>query len=476
MAELPEFAGCEVLRRLHSGSVYDLYHGIQEPLGRPVFIKALGSSILPSSPFASTLEREARLLAELDHPNIIKVFDFVRRGERMWLVLEYIDGFSLEEIEHKLGSLPVAAALAVGADTARALAHAHAHGIVHRDVQPKNIFVSRKGQIKLVNFMVAVDERMPTAPELLDGATSYTGPVYMSPEQILGEPADPRTDLFSLGVVLYELLAGQRPFQGPDERSTSLRIRRDPPVPITRHVPTVPAAVERIVQRCLEKMPSDRQAGASELAAALDAARAELGAGGADAQIRSALAAGGLISAEGGEQTGSRPVAGATWSFARTSLGLLFIFGLIVASGAAIQLTSRDREPGPRRGAGRLEPPPAERAYLRVVAHPWAHVVVDGQHVDTTPFARPIPLSPGTHYVRLEHPNARSERRTVNLSPGETLLLDVNLQIERPLAPPPDGVNRPLDGTAARPAAPSRVAEPSSEHSASARKPAGDGP
>src|SRR5690349_16500630 len=129
MSDLPAFDGCEIVKELHSGPVFDLYQAIQEPLGRAVFVKALGSSILPSSPFAATLEREARLLAELDHPNIVKVFDFVRRGERMWLVLEYVDGWSLEELSHKLGRLPLDSALAIAGEIASALAHSHERGI-----------------------------------------------------------------------------------------------------------------------------------------------------------------------------------------------------------------------------------------------------------------------------------------------------------------------------------------------------------
>ena len=181
-----------------------------------MLIKALGQNILPSSPFASTLEREARLLSELDHPGIVKVHDFVKRGDRMWLVLEHVDGVTLEELLNRAKRLSEAAALAIGLRLTEALAHAHEHSVVHRDLSSKNVFISKRGEVKLLNFALAVDERMPTAPELLDGSTGYLGPVYMSPEQILGEPADPRSDSFSVGVILYELLSGVRPFEGPE--------------------------------------------------------------------------------------------------------------------------------------------------------------------------------------------------------------------------------------------------------------------
>src|SRR5690606_28128346 len=136
--------------------------------------------------FAAPLEREARLLSQLNHPSIVKVYDLVREGDRLWLVLEYVDGFSLEELRTKLPKLPQASACAIACEIAGALRHAHASGIVHRDVQPKNILVSKRGEVKLVGFTVAVDERMATMPELLEGDSHYGGPSYMSPEQILG--------------------------------------------------------------------------------------------------------------------------------------------------------------------------------------------------------------------------------------------------------------------------------------------------
>jgi serine/threonine-protein kinase len=424
------FDGCEIVRKLSSGPVCDLYLAVQEPLGRTVLIKALGQNILPSSPFASTLEREARLLSELDHPGIVKVHDFVKRAGRMWLVLEHVDGITLEELLTKAKRLGEPSALAIALRITEALAHAHEHSVVHRDLIPKNVMVSKRGEIKLMNFALAVDERMPTAPELLDGSTGYLGPVYMSPEQILGEPADPRSDLFSLGVVLYELMSGARPFEGPNDRSTSLRIRQNAAPPLTQGGVKVSGNVERLVARCLEKLPSDRIGSAVELAGGLRAALAEAWDGPPETAILAALAASGLgeakvVAARSPEREPARA------SLASAAIGFFAIGCAIVASSIGLRHAFGPTEAN-RRAAAPLGAPAAEAGELRVVAHPWAHVFVDGQQRETTPFARPIRLAPGTHYVRLEHPNAVAERRTVSLATGEAVLLEVDMKVVAP--------------------------------------------
>lgn len=435
MPDLPVFEGCQVIERLRTGPVADLYHAVQQPLGRPVLIKALSSSILPSSPFAASLEREAHVLAELHHPNILHVHDFVRRDDRMWLVLEYMDGFPLDELLRSVGKLPALAAAAIALEVARALEHAHRNGVVHRDVEPRNVMVSKRGHVKLLNFSVAVDERLPTAPELLDGGTSFSGPLYLSPEQILGEPADPRSDLFSLGVVLYEMLSGKRPFDAPDDRTAAQRIRHDAAAPLARAVTGVPAPLERIVQRCLEKMPSDRFDTCEELVLALERFASESGVTSAHRQIAQALVQAGLTEEaprsviDPSRVLGDKITApGLGWALR----GLVGCFVALLVGGVVIEWWAQRSQAAPRahRGAQELALAPKRPAYLRVVADPWANVIVDGERVDTTPFARAIPLSQGTHYVRLEHPNAPTERRTLSLAPGETVLLDVKMRIE----------------------------------------------
>src|SRR5215475_10961920 len=223
----PAFDGYRVVAKIRSGPITDLYRAEQVELGRLVFIKALGRSILPASPFAVALEREARLLTDLDHPGIVRVLDFVKRERAMWLVLEHTDGFPLDEVVAKKGRLDPRAAVAIALLLADALAHAHAHGVVHRDLQPHNVLLAKTGAVKLTNFVAAAAERLPTAPELLEGSTGFGTPAYMSPEQLLGEPEDARSDLFSLGIVLYEMLTGKRPYDSGEDRPLSSRSRHD---------------------------------------------------------------------------------------------------------------------------------------------------------------------------------------------------------------------------------------------------------
>jgi serine/threonine-protein kinase len=442
----PVFERYSVLESLRSGPITDLYRAELSALKRPVFIKALAQGISPSSPFAAALEREAKLLMDLDHPSIVRALDFVRDEEAMWLVLEYVDGWTLEAVLEKGKKLMPAAATAIAKQIADALDHAHKRGIVHRDVRPVNVLVSKSGEVKVANFAAAAAERLPTAPELLDGRAGFGTPAYMSPEQVLGEPEDPRSDIFSLGIVLFEMLTGRRPFDAPDERAVSHRIRHDQAIAVGKVVASVPGSLDRIVRRCLEKMPADRFANAGELSRALGAELDAEGSGPAAAIVAAELVRIGLVSSRTEARRDSVRVSARKRPPAVTDALAIYLLSLslIIAGGASIQYASGKASGAraPRTGA-HLDLLPRNAGYLRVVADPWALVVVDGEQVDTTPFARPIALSPGIHYVRLEHPHAKTERRTVSLSPGETVLLDVKMDVARPKVQKVEGVVRP---------------------------------
>ena len=434
MADLPTIEGFRLLEELGSGSLSSVYKAVEEPLGRVVALKVLKNTIGPTSPFAAQLEREARVLATLSHPNLGSLYAFSKSEAGMHLVLEFVDGFSLAEIAKKKPVLPPDAVAVIGAAVARGLSHAHERGIVHRDVKPANILVSRGGDVKVFDFGIAqrtakVDEPVSLSPLRLENIAAFGTPAYMAPEQILGEGVDARSDLFSLGVVLYQLLCGARPFERGDEadqRPAAHRIRRDPAIPLHRRAPEVPAALERIVMRAIQKLPADRFHTADAMAEQLEELATARSGFRAHTVIVQALEGAGLVSpSDAGE--GAAPARSKRVSARRAIAGLALLGAAGVGAGAALQTTAR-RE-GEQAGARPLDLLPPSPGYLRVLATPWAEVWVDGQRVDVTPFARPIPLQEGTHYVTLLHPSAPVEKRTVSIARGEIRTLDAVMNI-----------------------------------------------
>ena len=434
------FGPYRVLDELGSGSLSTVYRAVQEPLGRVVAVKALKSTISPTSPFAAQLEREARLLATLGHPNIVMLHDFVKTQSQMWLVLEHIDGFSLATVLGKRARFSAEFAATVGLELAWALAHAHERGVVHRDVKPGNVLVSKRGDVKLVDFGIAQRERLPSADEPLFRApksetdAAFGTPAYMSPEQILGERVDARSDVFSLGVVLYQLLAGSRPFDREgeaDRRAAAQRIRRDPAPPLRDRAPEVPRPLERIVMRCLEKLPADRFPSADEVADRLEGyIRSRTSDRSSEIVLRTLVAAG-LVEGEAGTdrwqmEEKRRPLGGALLGFGAIAIAF-------AAGGGLLQWSARGARAAAQAGSKPLELVPASAGGLRVMATPWAEVSVDGQRIDVTPIGRAIPLAAGPHFVILTHPSAPPEKRAIAIAPGETTTLDIAMKLGVPV-------------------------------------------
>ena len=278
MTVTPERLGdCRLLEVTGQGPLTLVYRGVQEPLGRPVTVKALRPSISPSSSLAQQLEREAHLLASLRHGGIVTLYDFVRHDDGMWLVLEHVGGPTLAQLLERTGrGLGTAPAVSIALALAEALGHAHERGVIHRDLRPEHVQLSTDGDVKLGDFAVAQGERLPSSPEPLAGSVGFGSPAHLAPEQVLGETTDARSDLFSLGIVLYRMLSGVHPFEAPDARSVTQRIRHDAPTPLLRVAPQVPPPLERVVARCLEKSPDRRFESADALADALRRVAADL--------------------------------------------------------------------------------------------------------------------------------------------------------------------------------------------------------
>ncbi len=438
----PILEGLRLAELVATEGVVSSYLGEQVALGRRVLVKTLKANVLPSSPFAAALEREARLLSEMSHPGVQQLFDYQRNDCQMWLVLEHHRGRSLAEwlkVRPRLLPRQVAALLW---SVCSALAHCHERGIVHRGLTPDQLWITPEGRVILLNFVGAVRERLPTAPELLDGVHHAVVSPYCSPEQVLGEPIDGRSDLFSLGSILYQTLTGRLPFDAADERTVSQQIRHNAVPPPSRYLPDIPSRLERLIQRCLEKMPADRFAHTAELLAAAEPLLAEL-------EIRAPepeLALSSTDPSSMGSSHRAMPVAPPTQARGRLgSIGLgmtgLFASTLLIILGASLGEQGATLEgSAPRRAPSRLELLPEQAGTLRVVAEPWARVSIDGQLIGTTPIGRPIALSPGTHFVHLEHPRAPIEKRTVRVAAGATILLDVKMSVAPD--PRPQATNR----------------------------------
>jgi serine/threonine-protein kinase len=303
--------------------------------------------------------------------------------------------------------------------------------VVHRDIKPANIMVSRLGEVKIFDFGIAQrasEEPGDLAPARLERVTAFGTPAYMSPEQILGEGVDGRGDIFSLGVVLYQLASGARPFERAetDRRSAANRIRRDPPIPLHRRAPEVPVALEHIIMRSIEKLPVDRFQSAESLAEHLEElARARWSLRG-DQLLVHALEQAGLLSRRDATDT-IKPPPNPRPPFRQAVAGLAGLGAIAVVGGMVLQATAhRD---GQSAGTSPLELVPEGEGFLRVMASPWADVWIDGQRVDTTPMAHATPLAPGTHFVTLVHPNAPVERRRVLIVQGKTETLEVAMTV-----------------------------------------------
>ena len=249
---------------LATGGMGEVYRGHDERLGRDVAIKIVAEGLASEDKELLRFEREARTLASLSHPNILNIFDFGEHDGVRYAVMELLRGENLRDRMAKR-ALPWRTATAVA--VARGLAAAHAAGIVHRDLKPENVFLLADGGVKVLDFGLAHRDpppgegKPPAAEETLVGTA-----LYMSPEQICGEPTDPRTDIFGLGVLLYEMLTGARPFGRLTVGETmSATLYADAP-PMKAFGASVPPALERVVRRCLEKDRGERVQAAYDLA------------------------------------------------------------------------------------------------------------------------------------------------------------------------------------------------------------------
>jgi TolB-like protein/Tfp pilus assembly protein PilF len=262
------FGPYEILSPLGAGGMGEVYRAKDTKLGREVAIKVLPESVSADPERLTRFEREARALASLNHPNIVTVYSVEEAGDMRLLAMELVEGHTLD-LAISTGGLSLSRFFEIAVPLADALSAAHERGIVHRDLKPANVMLTREGRLKVLDFglakLVAVDSdpnvtSTPTASraDLTGEGTVFGTVAYMSPEQARGGKVDARSDVFSLGVVLYEMLTGDRPFKGASSVDILSSILRDWPPPVTELRADLPPHVGRILRRCLAKDPHDR--------------------------------------------------------------------------------------------------------------------------------------------------------------------------------------------------------------------------
>ena len=259
----------EMHRRLARGGMSDVYLARDLLLDRPVAVKVLFAEYAKDPTFVERFRREAQAAANLNHPNVVAVYDWGQQSGTYFIVMEYVEGRSLSEIVRTEGPLHPRRAAEITADVAAALGFAHRNGVVHRDIKPGNILISPSGQVKVADFGIAQAIAGGTEANLTQAGAVMGTATYFSPEQAQGRPVDPRSDLYSLGCVLYEMLTTRPPFTGDTPVAIAYKHVQEPaPLPSASGV-AVPPALEAIVAQLMAKDPAQRYASAEDLRADL---------------------------------------------------------------------------------------------------------------------------------------------------------------------------------------------------------------
>jgi len=439
----------EILSELGQGAMGVVYKAVDPLIDRTVAIKTINLNLSGDEldDFEERFNREAKSAGRLNHPNIVTIYDVGRADHVAFMAMEYLEGRELKEIISSGETLQPDRIAEIIAQIADALAFAHEHGIVHRDIKPANIMVLRNGSVKITDFGIA---------KISSGSRTQIGiilgsPKYMSPEQVAGKPVDGRSDIFSLGAVLYELLAGKPAFGGEDNTLTAImyQVLNEMPVSPTSINPTIPLAFDYIVAKALAKAPENRYSSAREMANDLR-------------NFKNLTTTSPLISSappgkrsankkNNGDDTvimntGQIP-ADSGWSSGKMRAGLIataiFVAAIVLfitstrESGVTTVPTVDDKKPlTPQTTlATAIKPlPTAEteskvpdaqlivtaptQATLGFAILPWGEIFIDGKSQGASPPLREIRLSPGKHQIEIKNTDLPPYRQTVEMEAG----------------------------------------------------------
>ena len=266
----------EIIKELGRGAMGIVYEAKDPLIDRLLAIKTIDlHNLAPQEKkdYEARFYQEARAAGRLSHPNIVTIHDLGESNGIAYIAMELLEGCELHHLIKDGQRLPVEQTLNIVAQVATGLAYAHEHGIVHRDIKPSNVMVLKGNQVKIADFGIA---RMESSLQLTQVGLIMGSPLYMSPEQILGGTIDPRSDIFSLGIQLFQMLTGQMPFSGDSTNVIMYQIVNvEPPMPSSIN-PEIPSMLDTIVSKCLSKNPEDRYPNAHELANDLRSCRETL--------------------------------------------------------------------------------------------------------------------------------------------------------------------------------------------------------
>lgn len=250
----------EIIEKVGSGGMADVYRAKCHRLNRYVGIKILKPEFSADKNLVTKFRAEAQSAAGLSHPNIVSVYDVGDDGDLHYIVMELVEGITLKKFIEKKGKLEIKEAIGIAIQISQGLEAAHDNHIVHRDIKPQNIIISREGKVKVADFGIAKAATTNTVTQNAVGSVHY-----LSPEQARGGYSDEKSDIYSLGVTMYEMLCGKVPFAGDNTVSVALSHIQYEPVPVKEVNPAVPYSVDMIVQKCMQKRPENRYLSASEL-------------------------------------------------------------------------------------------------------------------------------------------------------------------------------------------------------------------
>ncbi len=404
----------EVLDEIGRGGMAVVYKARQRSLDRIVAIKELDIKRVGEDPRAGDrFKLEAKAAASLHHPSIITVHDFWERGKKAYIAMEFVDGLELKEVLDNSGALDPILATLIALQICRALKYAHERGIIHRDVKPGNIMLSRTGDVKLADFGIVF---VSGTTDLTTTGAIIGTPSYMSPEQIRDEAPGPASDVFSLGVVLYETVTGSRPFAAKNEVALTHAILRKRPLRPGRLNSRIGFRLSRIIMKCLRKKPHKRYVNMDELEAALLKSLPRR-APNLEREIVRLIAS--ADHSDGQEDTiplkPHRDISRTGHFLSLTGLVSLLVLIILLVM-----------PPIPRKSVvnqASMDLPPS---HLFIVAYPWAEVVLDDVKIGYTPRVAPFEVSSGRHKLVLKNPQLGTRSYNLSLDPGEAASIKVD--------------------------------------------------